>query len=89
MRWDQHAIVVPTAMTADPTPREKKPWPSYVSSFLLNDMTGACKKRGTTVQDCGIAPATIGYLLHLNYEDHIDRKTARQSLDFMLDEAKA
>ena len=68
--------------------REKKPWPSYVASFLLNDMTGACKKRKTTFPECGISPFDISYLLQLNYDDHIDRKTARQSLEFMLDEVE-
>jgi Asp-tRNA(Asn)/Glu-tRNA(Gln) amidotransferase B subunit len=67
--------------------RALKPWPSYVAGFLLNDMTGACKRRGLTVQTCGIDPADIGYLIRLNWEGHIDRKTARASLEFMLDHA--
>ena len=67
--------------------REKKPWPSYVAAFLLNDMTGACKKRGVSINTCGVSPHEVRYLLELNYEDHIDRKTARQSLDYMLDKA--
>lgn len=72
---------------AVPAGRPLKPWPSYVASFLLNDMTGACKRRGLTVPACGIDPAHIGYLVRLNWEGHIDRKTARASLEFMLDRA--
>lgn len=73
--------------TADRTVRALKPWPSYVASFLLNDMTGACKRRGLSVPTCGIDPTHIGYLVRLNWEDHIDRKTARASLEYMLDRA--
>ena len=65
--------------------REKKPWPQYVAAFLLNDMAGACKRRGMRIETCGIDPKTIGYLLQLNYDGHIDRKTARESLNYMLD----
>lgn len=68
-------------------PRAIKPWPAYVASFLLNDMTGACKRRGLTVATCGVDPSDVGYLLFLNWEGHIDRKTARASLEYMLDKA--
>ncbi len=67
--------------------RAPKPWPSFLASFLLNDMTGACKRRGLTVPTCGIDPAHLGYLLRLNWEGHIDRKTTRASVEFMLDQA--
>jgi Asp-tRNA(Asn)/Glu-tRNA(Gln) amidotransferase B subunit len=56
-----------------------------VTSFLLNDMQGALKKRGLTIADCGVNPADVGYLLELNYDGHIDRREARQSLEYMLD----
>lgn len=68
-------------------PRQQKPWPAYVAAFLLNDMQGACKKRGLTIDKCGIAPQDIQDLLRLNFDGHIDRKTARASLEFMLDKA--
>lgn len=73
--------------TPDRTVRALKPWPSYVASFLINDMTSACRRRGLTVPTCGIDPSHVGYLLQLNWEGHIDRKTARASLEFMLDRA--
>lgn len=66
--------------------REKKPWPSYVASFLLNDMAGACKRRGQTVETCGVSPYDVRYLLELNYDGHIDRRTARDSVEYMLDQ---
>ena len=68
--------------------RERKPWNSYVAAFLLNDMAGVLKRRGLTIATCGIPPETISYLLRLNYDDHIDRKTARASLEYMLDQAQ-
>lgn len=67
--------------------REKKPWPAYVASFIINDMTGACKKRGLTVANCGVKPSDLGLLLSWNYDEFIDRKTARQCLEHMLDRA--
>ena len=68
--------------------REKKPWPSYVASFMINDMAGACKKIGVTVETCGVAPRDLTVILVLNYNDVIDRKTARLILGKLLDEAR-
>lgn len=77
----------PMVVGLDRKVRERKSWPSYVASFLINDMTGACKKRGLTVANCGVDPNDIGLLLHWNYEGYIDRKTARGCLEYMLDKA--
>ena len=67
---------------------ERKPFPSFIANFLINDMTGACKKRGLTVVNCGICPNKIGLLLYLNYEEYINRKTVRECIGYMLDRAK-
>ena len=71
------------------TPRPKKPWPAFVASFMMNDMAGICRKRGLTVERCGIPAGELGYLLQLEYEGHIDRRDTRESVHYMLDRAAA
>ena len=60
-----------------------KPWPAYVASFLANDYRAALKKRGRAV--ASVSPAAVSLLLRLNYDGVIDRKTARATLDCMLE----
>lgn len=51
-------------------------------------MDRACKRRGLTVSNCGIDPGQIGLLLQWNYDGSIDRRTVRDSLEYMLDRAE-
>ena len=62
-----------------------KTYAQYLASFIANEMTRACKRRNLTVTTCGIPPHRLAELVKLNYDGHIDRKTAKQSLEFMLD----
>lgn len=62
----------------------KKSWPAFVASFMLNDMTGICRKRGVDVHNCGVSSEELQLLLRLNFDGHIDRKTTRETLQHMM-----
>jgi Asp-tRNA(Asn)/Glu-tRNA(Gln) amidotransferase B subunit len=55
-----------------------KTFNQFVSGFFLNDFLGICKKERVKVDQCGIDPEDLSYLLGLNYIGVINKDQTKQ-----------
>ena len=65
--------------------RPKKPWPSFVANFMLNDLKGIIKKFGFDDPNDALSPEHLRDILALLYEGHIDRGDARKAVVWQIE----
>jgi len=67
---------------------EKNSMNSYakpISNILLNDFKGAMKKRKLTIENCGVEPELLGFLVKGMVDKTFDRKWMLKFLNSELD----
>ena len=65
--------------------RPRKTWPQFVASFMLNDFVAIKKQAGIDSPFDALPTAVFTDILALLYEGLIDRKTARQAVQWNIE----
>lgn len=60
--------------------------PKSLANFLLNDFTGILHKTGKTIENCGVAPEELAFLLACEEYNFITRAMVKQRLEQMIND---